>query len=288
MSVPSTERVVTVGHSPDADDAFMFHALASEAVTIPGYEIKHVVEEIEALNKRALTAELDVTAISAAQYPAVAGSYRIMSCGASVGRNYGPVVVSTGPLAAAELAGKRVAVPGEFTTSWMLFRIFVEAEIEPLFLGFDAVTSALQDGRADAAILLHEGQILYERQGLSKVIDLGERWFESTGLPIPLGLDLVNRRLADDIAQQVADALRASVVYARANEDAALDYALGYGRGIEREDGRRFIRMYVNDDTVDMGDEGRRALDALYGMAAERGLIAEAPELDILQAKPIA
>lgn len=288
MSVRSTESAATVGHSPDADDAFMFYALASGAVTIPGREIEHVVEEIEALNRRARTAELDVTAVSAAQYPAVAGSYRIMSCGASVGRNYGPVVVSTRPLDVAELAGKRVAVPGEFTTSWMLFRIFVEAEIEPLFLGFDAVTSALQDGRADAAILLHEGQILYERQGLSKVIDLGERWFESTGLSIPLGLDLVNRSLADDDAQRIADALRASIVYARANEDAALDYALGYGRGIGREDGRRFIRMYVNDDTVDMGDEGRQALDALYQMAAERGLIAEAPELDILQAEPIA
>jgi 1,4-dihydroxy-6-naphthoate synthase len=120
------------------------------------------------------------------------------------------------------------------------------------------------------------------------VIDLGERWFESTGLSIPLGLDLVNRSLADDDAQRIADALRASIVYARANEDAALDYALGYGRGIGREDGRRFIRMYVNDDTVDMGDEGRQALDALYQMAAERGLIAEAPELDILQAEPIA
>ena len=288
MTTRSGLRTLTVGHSPDADDAFMFYALASGAVTIAGCEIEHVVEEIEALNRRARSAELDVTAISAAQYPAVAGSYRIMSCGASVGRNYGPVVVSTRPLEVADLAGKRVAVPGEFTTSWMLFRIFVDAEIEPLFLGFDAVTPAVLEGRADAAILLHEGQILYERQGLSKVIDLGERWFESTGLPIPLGLDLVNRRLGEADGQGIADALRASVVYARENEDAALDYALGYGRGIGREDGRRFIRMYVNDDTVDMGDEGRRALDALYRMADERGLIAEAPGLDILQAKPIA
>ena len=281
------QQEITIGHSPDADDAFMFYALASKAVTIPGREIRHVVEEIEALNRRALTAELDVTAVSAAQYPHVAGSYRIMSCGASVGRNYGPMVVSRYPLDFSDLGGKRIAVPGKFTTSWMLFQIFVDADVEPVFLGFDEVTQAVLDGNVDAAILLHEGQILYERQGLFKVVDLGERWFDSTNLPIPLGLDLVNRRIDQMEAQNVADALRGSIVYARANEEDALDYALGYGRGINRDDGRRFIRMYVNDDTVDMGSHGYRALDVLYRMAHHHGIIPKLPDLDILQAKTI-
>lgn len=262
----------------------MFYALAREAVTISGHSIEHVIEDIESLNRRAATGDLDVTAISAGHYPAVADMYVIMSCGASVGRNYGPLVVSNSPMTPADLANKTIGVPGEFTTSWMLFRIFVEASVRPVFLDFDAVTSAVLEKRVDAGILLHEGQILYERQGLSKVVDLGEKWFQSTGLPIPLGLDLIHRRLGQDLGQKIADALRASIVYARENENDALDYALGYGRGIDKEDARRFIRMYVNDDTVDMGGEGRSALETLYRMAEERGLIARLPELDLIQA----
>ena len=275
---------VLFGHSPDADDAFMFYALAKGLVRIPGRTVDHVMEDIESLNKRASSGELDVTAISAASYPGVALHYRIMSCGASVGRNYGPVLVARERLSPGDLSGKRVGVPGEFTTSYLLFRIFVEADCVPVFLDFDDVGPVVRDGRVDAGIFLHEGQILYERQGYAGVLDLGKRWFEETGLPIPLGLDVVHRRLGPDQGQAVADALRASVVYAREHEDEALDYALAFGRGIEREDARRFVRMYVNDDTEDMGEEGRRALETLFTMAAERGLIREAPDLDIVQA----
>lgn len=283
MTAASGQPVV-FGHSPDADDAFMFYALAKGFVTIPGRTIDHAMEDIESLNRRAATGELDVTAISAASYPEVARHYRIMSCGASVGRNYGPMVVANEPMPPADLAGKRIGVPGEFTTSYMLFRIFVEVECTPLFLDFDDVGPAVRDGSVDAGILLHEGQILYEQQGFAGVLDLGASWFERTGLPIPLGLDVVHRRLGPELAQAVADSLRASVAYAREHEDEALDYALAFGRGIDREDARRFVRMYVNDDTADMGEEGRRALETLFGMAAERGLIREAPTLDIVQA----
>ena len=280
----TTTKTITFGHSPDADDAFMFFALAKGHVKIPGHEIGHLLEDIQSLNQRAERGELEVTAISAAQYPKVAQHYRIMSCGASVGRNYGPVVVATSLLTEQDLAGKRIGVPGEHTTSYMLFRVFGPETFTPVFLDFDAVGPAVQSGDVDAGILLHEGQILYQRQGFHGVLDLGRRWFEETGLPIPLGLDCVNRNLSDGLAQSVTDALRASVEYARSHEDDALDYALGYGRGIEREDARRFVSMYVNDDTVDMGDDGRRALETLFGMAAERGIIAEAPRLDIAQA----
>lgn len=276
---------ITFGHSPDADDAFMFYALAKEFVQIPGYSVGHHMEDIESLNKLAEAGEIPVTAISTAQYPRVAAHYRIMSCGASVGRNYGPVVVSSKPMAEKELLGKRIGVPGKFTTSWLLYRIFAPPCSEAKFYNFDEVGPAVERGEVDAGILLHEGQILYEQQGFSGVLDLGKRWFEKTGLPIPLGLDVVNRNLGDDLSHSIADALKASIEYARSHEDDALDYALAFGRGIDREDGRRFVRMYVNEDTVDMGDEGVSALETLFDMAARRGIIDEPPELDLVQAK---
>ena len=278
-----SNRPISIGHSPDADDAFMFYALATKAVTIPGYEIEHVMDDIESLNVRSETGDLDVTAVSAAHYPKIADKYRVMSCGASIGRNYGPTLVTTSPMSAADLVGKRIGVPGEFTTSWLLFQIFFQGDIDPVFLHFDAVTAAIIKGDVDAGILLHEGQILYEQQGLHLVMDLGKEWFSETGLPIPLGLDLIHRRLGDK-SQMVANALKASIVYAREREDDALDYALGFGRGIDREDGRTFVRMYVNEDTVDMGADGVKALETMYRMAEERGLIAKAPKLDLIQA----
>lgn len=276
---------ITFGHSPDADDAFMFYAMDKGFVTIPGHTIGHHMEDIESLNKLAEVGEIPVTAISAAHYPAVADKYRIMSCGASVGRNYGPVVVSAKPMKEKELLGKRIGVPGEFTTSWLLYRIFAPPYSEAKFYNFDDVGSAVKDGEVDAGILLHEGQILYKQQGFHGVLNLGERWFEKTELPIPLGLDLVNRNLGEELSQQIADASKASIEFAHANEDDALDYALGFGRGIDREDGRKFVRMYVNEDTVDMGEEGVRALETLFGLAAARGIIDEVPELDLVQAK---
>ncbi|MDA1297961.1 MAG: ABC transporter substrate-binding protein [Chloroflexi bacterium] len=279
------QREIVFGHSPDADDAFMFYALAKGHVTIPGYEIGHHMVDIESLNKLADIGEIPVTAISAAHYPAVADKYRIMSCGASVGRNYGPVVVSKKPMREKELLGKVIGVPGEFTTSWLLYRIFAPPYAEAKFYNFDEVGPAVKSGEVDAGILLHEGQILYEQQGFHGVLDLGKRWYEKTGLPIPLGLDLVNRNLGDELSQKVADALKASIVYAHAHEDDALDYALGFGRGIDREDGRKFVRMYVNEDTVDLGEEGVEALETLFRMAAQRGIIEEAPDVELVQAK---
>ena len=275
--------VLRVGHSPDADDAFMFYPLAQEIITVEGYKIEHVLEEIQALNQRARTGELEVTAISAAVYPQVAQHYRIMPCGASVGRNYGPALVSQRPMEAADLPGKRIALPGEFTTAYMLLRIYVTEPFDPVFLPFDAVTEAVQEGTVDAGVLIHEGQILSKELGLHRVLDLGEAWFQDTGLPIPLGLDMVHRRLGDDLGKNVARALRDAIVYSRAHEDAALDYALDFGRGVDRETGRRFVRMYVNEDTVDFGDDGRRALETLYRRAAERGIIPEVPPLDIVE-----
>ena len=276
---------ITFGHSPDADDAFMFCGLAKEHVRIPGYSVGHRMEDIQTLNELSESGALPVTAISAAHYPKIASRYQIMSCGASVGRNYGPVVVSSGAVVSeSDLRGKRIAVPGEFTTSWLLFQLFGPDDFTPLFLGFDAVEPAIRSGDADAGILLHEGQILFAERGFNAIMDLGKRWFDETGLPIPLGLDVVRRDLGPEVCQAVADALKASIDYAHANEDEALDYALAFGRGIAREDGRRFVRMYVNEDTADMGEDGVAALRTLFTMAEERGIIPEVPPLDIVQA----
>ena len=281
----SNRKAIVFGHSPDADDAFMFYGLAKRFVEIEGYDVGHHMADIQSLNVLAEAGDLPVTAISAAHYPKIADKYRIMSCGASVGRNYGPVVVTVrDDLDVEGIGGCTIAVPGEFTTSWMLFQIFVPDEIRPLFLDFDEIEAAVKSGRADAGILLHEGQILYESRGFRSLLDLGKAWFAETGLPIPLGLDVVNRSLGDDLCQKIADSLKSSIEYAHANEDDALDYALGFGRGIDREDGRKFVRMYVNSDTVDMGDDGISALKTLFGLAAERGIIDEAPLLDVLRA----
>ena len=243
------------------------------------------MEDIESLNILAKSGRLPVTAISAARYPDVAEHYRIMSCGASIGRNYGPMVVSNEILSESDLYGKKIAVPGRFTTSWLLFQIFGPNNCQPMFMEFDDVGPAVKDGRADAGILLHEGQILYEKQGFHGVLSLGEKWHQATGLPIPLGLDLVSRHINDGLAQQLANASLASINYARDHEEEALEYALSFGRGIDPEDGKKFVRMYVNEDTVDMGQEGRDALEKLFSMAVERGVITELPVLDIVQAE---
>jgi 1,4-dihydroxy-6-naphthoate synthase len=275
-------KTLSIGHSPDADDAFMFYGLASERVIIHGYKIDHVMEDIETLNRRARRGELDVTAISAAAYPDVAHLYRIMSCGASVGRKYGPIVLAREPFTVGDLAGRRIAVPGTQTTAYLLLRLYVPAAFTPVMMDFDRITESVASGETDAGVIIHEGQLTWQTTGLKRVIDLGEAWMDDTALPIPLGLDVIRRGLGDDVSLRVAKALKESIVLARTDEDAAVDYAMQFGRGLDRETCRAFVRMYVNTDTVDMGDEGVRALETLYRRATARGLLASPPSLDIL------
>jgi 1,4-dihydroxy-6-naphthoate synthase len=274
-------KPLTVGHSPDADDAFMFYGIEEKAAAIPGYHVVHVMQDIQTLNQRARRGELDVTAISAAVYAQVAHTYRILACGASIGRQYGPLVVARQPLVAADLPGKRVAIPGRDTTAYLLMRLYVQG-FEPVFLDFDAIMGAVAQGTVEAGLLIHEGQITYGEQQFHAVLDLGKAWAEDTGLPIPLGLDAVHRRLGEEMVQRVFRMLQASILYADAHEEKAVEYALRFGRGMDAATAARFIRMYVNDDTRNMGAEGRQALKALYTRAFRRGLIAAAPALDIV------
>ena len=273
--------IIRIGHSPDADDAFMYYALAHGKVRVGNYEVQHVMEDIESLNQRALSGELEGTAISAGAYPQVADKYRIMSVGSSIGRNYGPMVVARSDRADTSLQNARVAIPGTYTTAYLLLRLYAEG-FEAVPIDFDKIMPAVQNGEVDAGLLIHEGQVTYSDEGLVKLLDLGEAWGQDTGLPIPLGLDMVRRDLGEEMAVLMAESLRDSIQYAFDHEDEALDYAIKFSRGIERETCRRFVRMYVNDDTLDMGEEGKRALEILYSKAVERGIIDAIPPIDLI------
>jgi 1,4-dihydroxy-6-naphthoate synthase len=260
----------------------MFYALAREVERGDGIAVEHVLEDIEALNRRAMRAELEVTAVSAAAYPAFADKYWIMRSGASMGRGYGPILVAKDALAERDLSGMLVATPGLHTTANLLLSIY-HPEVRREVVAFDEIPRAVLEGRVDVGLLIHEGQLTYAEMGLRKIVDYGTIWEKETGgLPLPLGLDLVRKDLGRDTAVRLSTILKRSIEHALANEDDALTYALGYGRGIDREVGRKFVRMYVNEDTLDMGEPGLAALRHLYGRAVERGLLDAVPVLDLV------
>ena len=274
-------QLIRIGHSPDADDAFMFYAMTHGKVTIPGVRIEHVLEDIESLNRRAASTELDVTAVSCATYPAIADRYRLMDPGASMGKGYGPIVVAREPIPAERLPERIIAIPGYGTTAYLLLRLAL-GDPPVIVVAFDQIPRVVADGQADAGLLIHEGQITYGAMGLSKVLDLGELWTKRTGLPLPLGVNVTRRDLGEDMARSLSEALRASIRYAHANPDEAVEYALRYGRGIDADTCKRFVHMYVNDYTVTLGEEGRRALETLYREAVEARLLGAAPPIDPL------
>ena len=259
-------RSLTIGHSPDADDAFMFYALTAGLVPLDGpepAEITAVHDDIQSLNERAHAAELDISQISAAAYPYVADRYRITACGSSMGEGYGPVVVAPHPLEPADLAGRRIAVPGRQTTAFCLARMYLP-DFQPVQVPFDQAFDAVRDGRAEAAAVIHEGQITYADAGFAKVLDLGEAWFSDTGLPLPLGINIVRRDLGDAWCHAIAAALAASIDYARANPAQALEHARAVGGDLDEDVTSRFTDMYVTDLTRNMGHRGHAALATLY------------------------
>ena len=276
------KKTLQIGHSPDADDAFMLYALARGHVKVDGYDVVHVMEDIESLNRRALRGELEMTAISAASYPRVAEHYRIMACGASMGQGYGPILVSRDPTAPEDLGGRRIAIPGRHTTAFLLLSLYV-ADFQPVEVPFDRIPQAVLAGDVEAGLLIHEGQITYEAMGLNKILDLGDVWQRETPLPLALGINVVRRDLGEDLGRRVSLALRESIAYAFAHEEEALAYAMGYSRGIDRETCCRFVLMYVNDYTKGMGEEGQRALEALYERAYRRGFIPNRPPVDLIR-----
>jgi 1,4-dihydroxy-6-naphthoate synthase len=272
-------RVVRIGHSPDPDDAFMFYALTAGKVVIDGVRIEHVLEDIESLNRRARTAELEVTALSAATYAMVADQYRMMDPGASMGKGYGPILVAREPIRREELEEKVVAIPGSHTTAALLLRLYV-GDPPVIEVAFDKIPQAVLEGQADLGLLIHEGQITHQAMGLTKILDLGESWARDTGLPLPLGINVMRRDLGEALHRALSQGLRDAIAWAHGHVDEALEYAMRYGRGIDKETCRRFVLMYVNDYTQALGAEGRAALERLYAMAHQRRLIAAVPPID--------
>ncbi|MBI3827270.1 MAG: ABC transporter substrate-binding protein [Candidatus Rokubacteria bacterium] len=269
-----------IGHSPDPDDAFMFYALTSGKIRIPGVEIEHVLEDIESLNRRARSAELEVTAVSAATYALVADRYRMMDPGASMGQGYGPILVARQPIPVSEIPNHVIAIPGSHTTASLLLRLYLPSEPPLIEVAFDKIPAAVLAGQADLGLLIHEGQITHPSMGLVKVLDLGEAWQRDTGLPLPLGVNVMRRDLGEDLHRALSQGLRDAIAWAHANVDEALEYAMRYGRGIDKETCRRFVLMYVNDYTLTLGAAGRAALLRLFTDAHRRGLLATVPPLD--------
>ena len=271
--------LIRIGHSPDPDDAFMFYALTAGKVKVEGIEVEHVLEDIESLNRRARTAELDVTAVSAATYVMVHEQYRMMDPGASMGKGYGPILVARKPIAREELEQKVVAIPGSHTTAALLLRIYV-GDPPLIEVAFDKIPKVVLEGQADLGLLIHEGQITHQQMGLVKVLDMGQEWERETGLPLPLGINVMRRDLGENVHRKLSQALRDSIDYAYAHVDEALEYAMRYGRGIDKETCRTFVLMYVNDYTKRLGPDGVRALERLYALAHSKQLIPALPPVD--------
>lgn len=252
-------KQIRFGHSPDPDDAFMFYAIARRKINLFGFEISHVVEDIESLNQRALRSELEATAVSVHAYAYLADRYKVMRSGASIGEKYGPIVVAVKPLSPADLSGKRIAIPGMLTTAYLALKLF-EKNFSSVVVPFDQILDYVQAGKADAGLIIHEGQITYKRQGFHKIIDLGEWWWDETKLPLPLGVDVVRKDLGEDVMRRFSKLFRESILYSLEHRKEALEYALPFGRGISPEDEDRFVAMYVNDYTRDLGPKGEESI----------------------------
>lgn len=275
-------KLIRVGHSPDPDDAFMFYALAHEKIDMRGFKVEHVIEDIESLNQRALKGELEVTAVSCHAYAYLANQYAVMRSGASVGDKYGPILVRSverGVQSQNKNKIQKIAVPGKLTTAYLVLQLFAKDQesapsailhpsFEPVFVPFDKVFDAVKSGEADYGLVIHEGQITHAQHGLEKILDLGVWWHEKTRLPLPLGIDIIRRDLGPAMMSSFAGLFKESIEYALNHRKDALEYASQFGRGISGELNDRFVAMYVNERTVDLGEAGeagfRRLLDEAY------------------------
>ncbi len=263
---------IRIGHSPDSDDAFMFYAIANGLIPTDGFEIVQVAEDIESLNRRALNGELEVTAISVHAYAYVAEHYALMPCGASIGDRYGPLVVSKEPMQREGLAGKKIAIPGKMTTAYLTLRLF-QPDFAPEVVQFDQILPYVQEGNADAGLIIHEGQLTYSRIGLHKVADLGEWWHQETELPLPLGANAIRRDLGAENTRRLTSLIRQSIQYSLEHREGGLAYAMNYARDMETELAARFVGMYVNDYTLDYGEKGRAGVRALMERGYQAGVI---------------
>ena len=263
---------IHVAHSPDSDDAFMFYALAEGKVDTEGLRYVHELQDIESLNQRAMKGELEVTAVSIHAYAYLTDKYALLPHGSSMGDRYGPRLVAREPLTRADIRGKRIAVPGPLTTAYLALRLY-EPDFEPVNTPFDRIEDDVVDGKVDAGLLIHEGQLTYADRGLHLVADMGEWWFGETGLPLPLGGNVVRKDLGAELTKRISRHLRQSIAYGLQNRASALDHAMRYARGLDRESADTFVGMYVNDWTLDYGERGRAAVHALLERGVSAGVI---------------
>ena len=268
-----TENHITVAHSPDSDDAFMFYGLASNNVDTGGIVVNQVLSDIETLNRAAFDGKYEVTAVSFHAFAHLADKYALLPHGASMGDNYGPIVVAKQDSALKGVKGAKIAIPGTLTTAYLALRLY-EPDFEYVVVPFDEIQQAVLDGKAEAGLLIHEGQLTYQDEGLRKIVDLGEWWAEKTGgLPLPLGGNIIRRDLGPEMIRKVSKMLHDSIAYALSHRKEAVQYAEQFGRGLDRERTDTFVGMYVNDLTLGYGDRGRKAVELLFGEAFAKGLI---------------
>jgi len=280
-SVASQVREITIAHSPDSDDAFMFYGLATNKVRVPGLRFTHTLTDIETLNRKAMQGVYDVTAISFHAYPYLQDNYALMPCGGSVGEQYGPMVVATRPLTLEELRKLKVAVPGTLTTAYLALKLFSPG-IETEVVAFDQIIPELIAGKYEAGLIIHEGQLTYESSGLCKILDLGKWWHEQTGLPLPLGGNAIRRSLGKELIATVTKALRDSIQFGLDHREEALAYAMQFARDLDPQKADRFVGMYVNERTLDYGADGREAVARLLQMGHQAGIIPNPPKVEFV------
>ena len=266
---------IHVGHSPDPDDAFMFHALANDKIDTGSYIFSHELQDIETLNRRAQNAELELTAVSLHGYAYVTDKYALCACGASMGDNYGPMVVARKPGDIASLKGKRIAVPGTLTTAFLTLKLLLGDSFTYEVHPFDEILNLVEQGKFDAGLIIHEGQLTYADQGLHLIVDLGVWWHDETGLPLPLGGNAIRKDLGPDGMREVTDLLKQSIQYGLNHREEALKHALQYGRNLDQKKADKFVGMYVNDWTLDFGPRGREAVETLLRRAYEARIISK-------------
>lgn len=272
-------REIKVAHSPDSDDAFMFYGLATHKVRTPGLRFTHTLCDIETLNQKAREGVYDVTAISFHAYPYVQDKYALMACGGSVGEGYGPMIVSPRPFTTGEIKSRRIAVPGRLTTAYLALQLFapgIETEVVP----FDQIIPQVLEGKYEAGLIIHEGQLTYDKSGLHRIVDLGRWWQKVTGLPLPLGGNAIRRELGPQVMSAVTAALRGSIQYGLEHREEALAYAMQFARDLDPQSADKFVGMYVNERTLDYGSDGREAVRRLLDMGHKAGIIVPEAKVD--------
>ena len=274
-------RTITVAHSPDSDDAFMFYGLATNKLETDGLKFEHTLKDIQSLNEDAKKGVFDVTAISFHAYAYVADKYALLPHGASIGDKYGPILVSNEPRDASEIGDMKIAIPGELTSAYLALRIY-NKDFQHIVVPFDEIIDTVKAGKADAGLLIHEGQLFYNQMGLHKVLDLGEWWFDKTGLPLPMGGNVIRRDLGPELIEQVSKHLHASIVYSLDNREDALAYAMQFARDMEPALADRFVAMWVNDLTLDYGDRGRESVKRLLDEGHKAGIIPHKVKIDFV------